>query len=92
MSNERDTPRWAECDRSAQCRLTEICEFGKCRPQCITDRQCAGLPDLIDGAEGVMVCSIRETRFEAIEATADWVLAGAEITVEIMAPCSFRYE
>ena len=62
------------------------------RNQTATDQQFQGLPDLIDAAEGVLACLLRETSFAETQAFSDHVIAQALVTFEIQAPCAFRYE
>jgi len=76
-----------ESVRKVSARLEQVL-----REQTATDKQFLGLPDLIDGAEGVLVCSIRETRFIETDADTDQVIGRADVITEIMVPCAFRYE
>lgn len=62
------------------------------RDQTASDRQFQGLPDLIEGGEGVLVSLLRETRFPETEAKSDHVTAAAEVRFELQVPCVFRYE
>ena len=62
------------------------------RSQTNTDKQFMGLPDMIEGAEGVLVTSLQETRFNETEAEADHVIASSAANFEIQVPCAFRYE
>lgn len=73
--------------RKIAARLEEVL-----RGQTATDKQFQGLPDEITGAEGVLVCLIRETRFPETAAGEDTVLARAETDFEIHLPCLFRFE
>lgn len=62
------------------------------REQSRTDRQFLGLPDLIDGSEGVLVCRVRQTSFPETDAQKERVLARARVEAEIQLPCIFRFE
>ncbi|HUT54616.1 MAG TPA: hypothetical protein VM658_14595 [bacterium] len=62
------------------------------RAQTATDRQFLGLPDLIEGAEGVLVSTITETRLLDSEAQSDRITARAVVEASIQVPCAFRYE
>lgn len=62
------------------------------RAQTATDQQFLGLPDELDGAEGVLVVSLGETGFPETDALPDQVTARAAVTAEIQAPCAYRYE
>jgi hypothetical protein len=62
------------------------------RAQTATDRQFQGLPDAIEGAEGVLVSTVTDTRFPDSEVQADRVTATAILEASIQVPCAFRYE
>jgi hypothetical protein len=62
------------------------------RAQTATDRQFLGLPDEIEGAEGVLVSTITDTRLLESQAQADRVTATAMVEASIQVPCAFRYE
>jgi hypothetical protein len=62
------------------------------REQTATEKQFLGLPDLIEGSEGVLVATIVDTVFSATAAEPEQVLARAAINAEIHLPCAFRYE
>jgi len=62
------------------------------REQTATDRQFLGLPDLIEGAEGVLVSLLRETVFPETRAESGRVTGSARLEIELQVPCAFRYE
>ena len=62
------------------------------REQTATDKQFAGLPDHIEGSEGVLVCSLSETVLEETRAESDSVTASARTSATVSVPCVFRYE
>lgn len=73
--------------RKITARLEEVL-----RSQTNSDKQFMGLPDLIGDAEGVLVTSLVETKFNETEAEADQVIASSMVGVDIQVPCAFRYE
>ncbi len=62
------------------------------REQTATDKQFMGLPDFIQGSEGVLVCSVPETVFRETEVEKDGLRAVSEVNADITAPCAFRYD
>ena len=62
------------------------------RNQTATDAQFLGLPDMIEGAEGVLVSSVTETAFSETRAGDDRVTAQAQAGLTLQVPCAFRYE
>jgi len=62
------------------------------REQNATDRQFLGLPDSIEGAEGVLAVSLKSAEFPEPETGLDQVVARGIVTFEISLPCAFRYE
>ena len=62
------------------------------REQTRTDKQFKGLPDQVDGSEGVMVASVAKTAFSETKAEQGEVMARAKIEAMIQIPCAFRYD
>jgi len=82
-----DRPAVEDSVRRIAARLEQLL-----REQTATDKQFLGLPDLIEGSEGVLVCTLAETVFSATEAGPDRVLARAQVSAELQVPCAFRFE
>lgn len=62
------------------------------RDQTATDKQFQGLPDFIEGSEGILVSSVPDTVFPDTAVEKDGLLARGRLTAEISVPCAFRYE
>jgi hypothetical protein len=62
------------------------------RLQTATDRQFLGLPDRIDGSEGVLVSAPATTEFPPPELADDRIQARAVVRIAVQVPCAYRYE
>ncbi len=62
------------------------------RSQTATDKQFLGLPDLVDGSEGVLVVNVRRTSFAEPLVQLEAVQARAIVEADILVPCAYRYE
>ncbi|MFO8056104.1 MAG: hypothetical protein R6V10_02260 [bacterium] len=62
------------------------------RDQTATDKQFMGLPDFIEGSEGILVSSVPETVFPDTAVEKEGLLARARLSAEVSVPCAFRYE
>lgn len=62
------------------------------REQTAIDKQFLGLPDLVEDAEGILVCSLGETGFAESESVRGEVLSSGSVQADIIVPCITRYE